>query len=77
MNVPAHKRGSPAVARFTIDLMTHSTNRATASALRPLLRTTETNYGDLWVRLVTHMHEHLAQVIAYSRANEIVPPWSR
>ena len=42
-----------------------------------LLRTTETNYGDLWVRLVTHMHEHLGQVIAYSRANEIVPPWSR
>jgi hypothetical protein len=42
-----------------------------------MLRTTETNYGDLWVRLVTHMHEHLGQVIAYSRANEIVPPWSR
>ncbi len=52
-------------------------SRATASALRPLLRTTETKYGDLWVRLVTHMHEHLGQVIAYSRADEIVPPWSR
>ncbi len=34
-------------------------------------------YGDLWVRLVTHMHEHLGQTIAYTRANEIVPPWSR
>lgn len=57
--------------------VTHSTKRATASALGHLLRTTEANYGNLWVRLVPHMHEHLGQVIAYSRANEIVPPWSR
>jgi uncharacterized damage-inducible protein DinB len=34
-------------------------------------------YGDLWVRLITHMHEHLGQSIAYARSNEIVPPWSR
>jgi hypothetical protein len=34
-------------------------------------------YGDLWIRLVTHMHEHLGQLVAYARANEIVPPWSR
>ncbi len=73
MNVSAHKSGSPAVARFTSDLMTHSTKRATASALRRCYGTT----GDLWARLVTHMHEHLGQVIAYSRANEIVPPRSR
>ena len=33
-------------------------------------------YGDLWVRLATHMHEHLGQSIAYARANEVVPPWS-
>lgn len=33
-------------------------------------------YGDLWVRLATHMHEHLGQSIAYARANEIAPPWS-
>lgn len=31
----------------------------------------------MWVALVTHMHEHLGQTIAYARANEIVPPWSR
>jgi len=42
-----------------------------------MLRMTELTYGDLWVRLVTHMHEHLGQTIAYARANEIVPPWSR
>jgi uncharacterized damage-inducible protein DinB len=26
--------------------------------------------------LVTHMHEHLGQAIAYARINGVVPPWS-
>ncbi len=26
---------------------------------------------------VSHSHEHLGQLIAYARANEIVPPWSQ
>lgn len=26
---------------------------------------------------VTHIHEHLGQMIAYARANNIVPPWSK
>jgi hypothetical protein len=30
-----------------------------------------------WVHTVTHAHEHLGQLIAYARANGIVPPWSR
>ena len=29
------------------------------------------------LQLVAHMNEHLGQSIAYARANEIVPPWSR
>jgi uncharacterized damage-inducible protein DinB len=33
--------------------------------------------GEMWVALITHMHEHLGQTIAYARANGIVPPWSR
>lgn len=37
----------------------------------------EWGIGEMWVALVTHMHEHLGQTIAYARANEIVPPWSR
>jgi len=41
------------------------------------LGTNQITYGDLWVRLVTHMHEHLGQSIAYARSNEIGPPWSR
>ncbi len=26
---------------------------------------------------VTHMHEHLGQLIAYARSNNVVPPWSK
>jgi uncharacterized damage-inducible protein DinB len=26
---------------------------------------------------VTHIHEHLGQMIAYARSNNIVPPWSK
>ena len=29
------------------------------------------------MELVTHMSEHLGQSIAYARANNIVPPWSK
>lgn len=32
---------------------------------------------DLWVMTTTHLHEHLGQMIAYARANGVVPPWSR
>jgi uncharacterized damage-inducible protein DinB len=27
--------------------------------------------------LVEHTHEHLGQLIAYARSNDVVPPWSR
>ena len=26
--------------------------------------------------MVSHMHEHLGQSIAYARTNGVVPPWS-
>ncbi len=29
------------------------------------------------VLTVTHLHEHLGQMIAYARSNGIVPPWSK
>lgn len=29
-----------------------------------------------WILAVTHVHEHLGQLIAYARANNITPPWS-
>jgi len=31
----------------------------------------------LWISTVTHLHEHLGQLIAYARSNKIAPPWSK
>jgi hypothetical protein len=30
-----------------------------------------------WVTTVTHLHEHLGQLIAYARSNNVTPPWSK
>lgn len=27
--------------------------------------------------MMTHLHEHLGQMIAYARSNNVVPPWSK
>jgi hypothetical protein len=29
------------------------------------------------VGTVTHLHEHLGQLIAYARSNKVTPPWSK
>jgi len=29
------------------------------------------------ILFITHIHEHLGQMIAYARSNNVVPPWSR
>lgn len=40
-------------------------------------------FGNAWSRqramilTVTHLHEHLGQLIAYARSNNVAPPWSR
>lgn len=31
----------------------------------------------VYVRMLEHLHEHLGQAIAYSRMNNIAPPWSQ
>lgn len=36
----------------------------------------DANEGDIVYSLVTHMHEHLGQSIAYARINGVVPPWT-
>lgn len=44
---------------------------------------TITFFGQSWTRqramllTVTHLHEHLGQMIAYARSNGVTPPWSR
>jgi len=30
-----------------------------------------------WILTVTHLHEHLGQLIAYARSNNVTPPWSK
>ena len=30
-----------------------------------------------WLTTVTHLHEHLGQLIAYARSNSVRPPWSK
>ena len=30
-----------------------------------------------WIAMATHLHEHLGQLIAYARSNDITPPWSK
>jgi uncharacterized damage-inducible protein DinB len=38
---------------------------------------TQMTAQDLWLVTSLHLHEHLGQMIAYARSNDIVPPWSR
>ena len=37
----------------------------------------KTTSRGLWITTVTHLHEHLGQLIAYARSNNITPPWSK
>lgn len=37
----------------------------------------QTTYRGVLLVTVTHAHEHLGQLIAYARANGVVPPWSQ
>jgi uncharacterized damage-inducible protein DinB len=32
--------------------------------------------GNVYLFGVTHLHEHLGQLITYARANGVTPPWS-
>jgi hypothetical protein len=31
----------------------------------------------IWIATVSHLHEHLGQLIAYARINNVTPPWSK
>ena len=37
----------------------------------------QTTAQRMWVATVTHLHEHLGQMIAYARSNGVTPPWSK
>lgn len=37
----------------------------------------KTTTRGFWILATTHLHEHLGQLIAYARSNNVVPPWSK
>jgi uncharacterized damage-inducible protein DinB len=39
--------------------------------------TQRTTYRGVMLTMLTHLHEHLGQLIAYARLSGVVPPWSR
>ena len=45
--------------------------------MRPLNSVRNTTTRATWIAAVTHLHEHLGQLIAYARSNKIIPPWSK
>lgn len=38
---------------------------------------TPTTHRGVFLTILSHLHEHLGQSVAYARMNGIVPPWSR
>jgi len=44
--------------------------------IRTTLLGKRTTYRGVFLQVITHMHEHLGQSIAYARMNDIVPPWT-
>ena len=44
---------------------------------RPRLSVRKITTREHWITTLTHLHEHLGQLIAYSRMNNVTPPWSK
>lgn len=36
-----------------------------------------TSYQNVYLFGISHVHEHLGQLIAYARVNGVAPPWAR
>ena len=48
-----------------------------ALEMPPKNSTRKTTTRATWIATVTHLHEHLGQLIAYARSNNVTPPWSK
>ena len=44
---------------------------------RPRLSVRKITTREHWITTLTHLHEHLGQLIAYTRMNNVTPPWSK
>ena len=49
----------------------------TALEMPPKNSVRKTTIRATWLATVTHLHEHLGQLIAYARSNKVTPPWSK
>ena len=67
----AHLQASQENVRMAFDMQ----KGADLSATMSMFGQDMSLYGVLMV-LAGHSHEHLGQMIAYARSNEIAPPWS-
>jgi uncharacterized damage-inducible protein DinB len=66
-----------ALLRRSLEAVNQSFTQATAPELdrRPHFFGEETTVRRVYLRLLTHTHEHMGQMIAYLRFNGIAPPW--
>lgn len=73
------KAGAIAAAKGSIEFMRGVLATVPADELTPEVNVFGAKAPKLRVALlpVDHAHEHLGQLIAYARANRIVPPWSK
>jgi DinB superfamily len=60
---------------FLKQAMSDSPDRTLESPPKNSVR--KTTVRATWIATVTHLHEHLGQLIAYARSNNITPPWSK
>lgn len=75
---PLTKDSVVAALRHSFAFVRQSLQSATASSMTAPV----TMFGrpftgqSAWILAVTHVHEHLGQMIAYARVNGVKPPWS-
>jgi hypothetical protein len=60
---------------FLKQAMTDTPEASLESTPKFSMRKTTTR--ETWIATVTHLHEHLGQLIAYARSNNVTPPWSK
>ena len=60
---------------FLTQAMSDSPDRTLESPPKNSVR--KTTVRATWIATVTDLHEHLGQLIAYARSNNVTPPWSK
>jgi len=71
------KKGAIAELQKSFAFLRTSMTNATDEQLAKAYGRRKTSGRGLWIATVTHLHEHLGQLIAYARSNKITPPWSK